>query len=229
MRSQSSYSSSSSTLKGSVQDCYSSWLEVQIILPNESKACRLWSDICKELSRIDKVFNAANPASEVSVLNNSKEELEASAEMKDALNLCEAYYIKTKKIFNIDKDGKLDFAGFIEGYAMQKIIKLIAAAKVKDAFVNFGGSIIWAIGKQPYCPNWSYCLLHPETEDEIAGFELSNELLAISQSDSRFCCIRGKDPLECKILSFAYLQANPSQSIDIAYNFKSLKAQYFDL
>ena len=229
MRTQSSYSSSASLLKGCAQDCFGSKLELQLVLPHVSMACRLWSDICKELSRIDKVFNSDNPVSEVAVLNGSKTEIEPSEELKDALNLCEAYLIKTKKIFNIDKDGKLDFGGFIKGYAMQKIAKLILAAKVKDAFVNFGGSIIWAIGKQPYCPNWCFTLENPETEDEIAFFELGNEVLAISHDDSRYCCIRGKDPLECKILSLAYLQASPSQRMDMGYNFKGVEPQYFDL
>ena len=90
---------------------------------------------------MEKVFDAENPASEVSVLNSSKVDIETSELMKEALNLCESYLIKTKGLFNINRlpnDG-LDFSGFVKAYSIQRLCALLKKAKVKNYFLNFGG------------------------------------------------------------------------------------------
>lgn len=231
MKTQSTYSSSNSLFKASVDGIFSSSLYIQFTGLPENKAYALYKDITKDLSALEKVFDSSKPDSEVSVLNASKVDIETSSEMKSALNLCESYLIKTQSLFNVSKgdNDHLDFAGFIKGYALQRIAAILKKGKVKDAFLNFGDSVLYAVGRQPYCEGWSYTLVNKQTDDELLEYELKNESLAVSLCDGRLCCVKAKDPLEAKVLSLVLPIANPNQRREMSFNFKSLEDSYFDL
>lgn len=249
MRTQSSYSSSASLFQGLAADIFGTDLKVQIAGLPEKKAYTVWSDITKELSTLDKTFNRSNPQSEVSLLNASKVDIETSGTMKEALNLCESYLIKTKGLFDISKgeDRDIDFDGFVKGYALQKIALILKTGKVKDAFINFGGSAMMALGKHPYGDCWTFTLENPETEDEIKEFELRGECLSISGNTpdvsghivnplthkvfevGRLCAVISKDPLEAEILSMVLLIADEKQLREMSYNFKGVQSEQFDL
>ena len=249
MRTQSSYSSSASLFQGSAAAIFGTDLKVQIAGLPEKKAYAVWSEITKLLSSLDKTFNRSNPESEVSLLNGSKVDIETSETMKEALVLCEQYLIKTKGLFDISKgeDKDIDFDGFVKGYALSKIAAVLKSGKVKDAFINFGGTAMLAIGKHPYGDCWTFTLENPETEDELKEFELRGECLSVSGNTpdlsghivnplthkvfegSRLCCVRTKDPLDAEILSKALLLADEKQIREMSYNFKGIESEYFDL
>ncbi len=231
MKTQSTYSSSNTLLRASVEGIFGSSLTIQFSGLPENRAYALYKDITKELSSLEKIFDGSKPDSEVSVLNASKVDIETSDEIKSALNLCESYLIRTQNLFNVSKgdNDHLDFGGFVKGYALQKISAILRKGKVKDAFLNFGDSVIYAVGHQPYCDGWSYTLENHNTEDEIQEYELKNECLAVSESGGRLCCVKGSDPLEAKILSLVLPQATEAQRREMSYNFKSLQDTYFDL
>ena len=249
MRSQSSYSSSASLFQGNVFDVFGTDLKVQIAGLPEKKAYAVWDQVTKELFALDKTFNRANPQSEVSRLNSSKEDIETSDMMKEALNLCELYLIKTKGLFDISKgeDKDIDFDGFLKGYALSKLALILKAGKVKDAFVNFGGWAMMGMGKHPYGDCWTFTLENPYTEDEIQEFELRGECLCISGNTPersghivnpltrkpfearRFSCVKTKDPLDAEILSMVLLIADERLVKEMSYNFKGIEAQSFDL
>ena len=249
MRTQSSYSSSASLFQGSAAAIFGTDLKVQIAGLPEKKAYAVWSEITKLLSSLDKTFNRSNPESEVSLLNGSKVDIETSETMKEALILCEQYLIKTKGLFDISKgeDKDIDFDGFVKGYALSKIAAVLKSGKVKDAFINFGGTAMLAIGKHPYGDCWTFTLENPETEDELKEFELRGECLSVSGNTpdlsghivnplthkvfegSRLCCVRTKDPLDAEILSKALLLADEKQIREMSYNFKGIESEYFDL
>jgi thiamine biosynthesis lipoprotein len=243
MRTQSSYSSSASLFQGSAADIFGTDLKVQIAGLPEKKAYTVWSEITKELSALDKTFNRNNPQSEVSLLNASKVDIETSEIMKEALNLCESYLIQTKGLFDISKgeDKDIDFDGFVKGYALRRIALILKAGKVKDAFINFGGTSMMALGKHPYGDCWTFTLEDPETEDEIQEFELRGESLSVSGNtpecgghiinplthkvfeDSTISVVKTKDPLDAEILSMVLLLANDSQKKEMSYNFKGVE------
>ena len=249
MRTQSSYSSSASLFQGLAADIFGTDLKVKIAGLPEKKAYAVWSEITKELSALDKTFNRSNPQSEVSLLNTSKVEIETSDTMKEALNLCESYLIQTKGLFDISKgeDKEIDFDGFVKGYALRRIGLILKAGKVKDAFVNFGGISMMALGKHPYGDCWTFTLEHPETEDEIKEFELRGECLSISGNTSdlsghiinplthkvfetpRLCAVSSKDPLDAEILAMVLLIADEKQVKEMSYNFKGVQSEFFDL
>ncbi|MBP5572185.1 MAG: FAD:protein FMN transferase [Bacteroidales bacterium] len=249
MRTQSSYSSSASLFQGSAAGIFGTDLKVQIAGLPEKKAYAVWSEITKLLSSLDKTFNRSNPESEVSLLNGSKVDIETSETMKEALVLCEQYLIKTKGLFDISKgeDKDIDFDGFVKGYALSKIAAVLKSGKVKDAFINFGGTAMLAIGKHPYGDCWTFTLENPETEDELKEFELRGECLSVSGNTpdlsghivnplthkvfegSKLCCVRTKDPLDAEILSMALLLADEKQIREMSYNFKGIESEYFDL
>lgn len=243
MRTQSSYSSSASLFQGSASDIFGTDLKVQIAGLPEKKVYGVWSEITKELSALDKTFNRNNPQSEVSLLNASKVDIETSEMMKEALNLCESYLIQTKGLFDISKgeDKDIDFDGFVKGYALRRIALILKAGKVKDAFINFGGTSMMALGKHPYGDCWTFTLEDPETEDEIQEFELRGECLSVSGNtsecnghiinplthkvfeDARLSIVKTKDPLDAEILSMVLLLANDSQKKEMSYNFKGIE------
>ena len=249
MRTQSSYSSSASLFQGSAIDIFGTDLKVQIAGLPENKAYGVWSEITKELSTLDKTLSRSNPQSEVSLLNASKVDIETSEIMKEALNLCESYLIQTKGLFDISKgeDKDIDFDGFVKGYALRRIALILKAGKVKDAFINFGGSSMMALGKHPYGDCWTFTLENPETEDEIKEFELRGESLSISGNTpdynghiinpvthkvfeaSRLSAVRSKDPLDAEILSMVLLLADEKQLKEMSYNFKGYESEIFDL
>ncbi len=231
MKTQSTYSSSNSLFRASVDGIFGSQLSIQIAGLSENKAYAVYKDVVNDLSSLEKVFDAGNLDSEVSVLNASKVDIETSAELKSALNLCESYLIKTQGLFNVSKgeNEHLDFSGFIKAYAVQRIAAILKKGKVKDAFLNFGNSVVWAVGCQKYCDGWPYTLENDDTEDELQEYELKNESLGISLIGRRLCCVKSSDPLEAKILSLVLPVCTPSQRKEMSYNFKSLEDTYFDL
>ena len=249
MRTQSSYSSSASLFQGSAADIFGTDLKVQSAGLPEKKVYTVWSEITKELSTLDKTFNRFNPQSEVSLLNASKVDIETSEMMKEALNLCESYLIQTKGLFDISKgeDKDIDFDGFLKGYALRRIALILKAGKVKDAFINFGGTSMMALGKHPYGDCWTFTLENPETEDELKEFELRGECLSISGNTSEYnghivnpithkvfeseklSVVKSKDPLEAEIMSMVLLIADDRQLKEMSYNFKGFESELFDL
>ena len=231
MKTQSTYSSSNSLLRSSVEGIFGGSLSIQFAGLTENKAYALYKDIIKELSALEKIFDASRPDSEVSVLNASKVDIETSSEMKGALNLCESYLIKTQGLFNVSKgdDDHLDFGGFVKGYAMQRMAAMLKKGKVKDAFLNFSDSVLYAVGNQPYCEGWSYTLENKETDEELQEFCLRNESMGISLCDGRLCCVRASDPLEAKILSLVLPKASDSVRREMSFSFKSMDDTCFEL
>ena len=249
MRTQSSYSSSASLFQGLAADIFGTDLKVQIAGLPEKKAYAVWSEITKELSALDKTFSRSNPQSEVSLLNSSKVDIETSDTMKEALNLCESYLIQTKGLFDISKgeDKDIDFDGFVKGFALRRIAGILKAGKAKDAFVNFGGVSMMAIGKHPYGDCWTFTLEDPDTEDEMKEFKLRGECLSISGNTpevsghivnpithkvfeaSRLCAVTAKDPLDAEILAMVLLLADEKQVKEMSYNFKGIQSEFFDL
>lgn len=228
MKTQSSFISSTSLLKGVADDIFGARLELQMAGLSETKAYALWKDITKELLELKKVFDASDASSEVSVLNASKVDIDTSDTMKSALNLCESYFIKTKGLFNINQGEDLNFAGVAKALALQRIAALLKKGKAKDAFVNFGDSVLYAVGRKPFCENWPYAVYDPETDDELQVFELSGEFLAVSRFDRGLCCVRNRDAVEAKVLSLILPSASSTQLHDMSYSFKSLDFIFLD-
>ena len=127
MKTQSTYLASTSLLKARVDDIFGSYMEVSIVGLTENKAYALWKEVTKELSSLEKTFDSGRADSEVSVLNASKVNIETSETMKEALNICESYLIKTQGLFNVSsgENEQLDFSGFIVGYAIQRIAAIL--------------------------------------------------------------------------------------------------------
>ena len=227
MKTQSTYLASTSLLKARVDDIFGSWLDVSLVGLPENKSYTLWKEIVKVLSSLEKVFDGSRKDSEVSVLNASKVDIETSEMMKEALNICESYLIKTKGLFNVSHGDNqyLYFSGFIIGYALQNIVNIIKKGKVKDAFLNFGDQEIYALGHKPFCDSWPYTIGNPE---EIESIEVKNEAVAFSHvDDGRLFSVRTKDPLEARILSLVLPKATESQRHEMSYSFKKIEEKYY--
>lgn len=223
--------------------------ELLVVGLAERKSYTLWSEITSTLKKLEKTFNRFDPESEVSRLNASEVDIETSDTFKDALNLCETYFILTKNLFDISRGGRedLDFGGFAKGYALRQISLLLKAAHVKDAFINFGNSSIMAIGKHPYGDCWKVGLTNPYTDEVIREFELKNcslstsgntpeytghiinPLTHIADESRRLSTVVAKDPLDAEILSTVFMIASEPQRKDILANFPGVSFESFDV
>ncbi|MCQ2159031.1 MAG: FAD:protein FMN transferase [Bacteroidales bacterium] len=249
MKTQSTYYASNSMFQGSATDVMGTKLEVLIVGLAEKKAYSVWGDITSTVKELDRTFNRFDPQSEVSRLNASEVDIETSDTFKDALNLCETYFILTKNLFDISRGGRedLDFGGFAKGYALRRIAVILKAAHVKDAFVNFGNSSILGIGTHPYGDCWKVGLTNPYTDDVIKEFELKNCSLSTSGNTPGYCghiinplthkadesrvlsTVVAKDPLDAEVLSTVFLIASEAQRKDILLNFPGVVYESFDI
>lgn len=249
MKTQSTYYASNSMFQGSATEVMGTKLDVLIVGLAERKAYSVWSDITSLIKSLDKTFNRFDPESEVSRLNASDVDIETSDTFKDALNLCETYFILTKNLFDITRGGRedLDFGGFAKGYALRQIAVILKNSRVKDAFVNFGNSSILAVGKHPYGDCWKVGLTNPYSDDVIKEFELRNCSLSTSgnspeysghiinpltrkaDESRRLSTVVAKDPLDAEILSTVFLIASESQRKEILLNFPGVTFESFEV
>ena len=86
---------------------------------------------------------------------------------------------------------KLDLGGYAKGYALDRALAILRAAKVQGALVNIGGNII-ALGKHGDQP-WRIGIQHPRQPGPIATLELADGWAIGTSGDyQRFFLLDGK-------------------------------------
>jgi thiamine biosynthesis lipoprotein len=92
------------------------------------------------------------------------------------------------------KDGvELDPGGIGKGYAVDRIIDILRAAKVQSALVSAGNSSIYALGTPPHDPGWKISLRHPKDASRSVGeVVLKDASLSTSGTSEKFFRAEGK-------------------------------------
>lgn len=151
--------------------------------------------ISLELKRLESIGNFFDSSSELSKLNQSAHlsPFTASKDLFEIISLSKEYHRKTLGYFDIsihsenydsdtldsiilnDKDlsirftrrgTKLDLSGFLKGYALDSIRKLLLGQEIKDALINLGNSSILALGNHPNGNGWKIGALIPNIKQK---------------------------------------------------------------
>ena len=201
----------------------------------------LWNRMCAEASRLDAMLNRFDPSSELSALNSSSDagETAVSAELAALITEAERYRELTGGLFDIARGscgegsvlcgqgradlrgGNLDFGGFAKGYFLSRCRRMLSEAGVGTAYLDFGGSSIYAAGHHPFGDSWKVSLPHPFGGAPLASFDLVDLSLSVSGNQPgysghicdprtmqavtvrRVCAVTAADPLDAEVASTA--------------------------
>lgn len=227
---------------------------------------KLFRDVCSCLDRLDKMLNRFDAASEVSALNTGRAYtgLEISSSLWNVLVSCEDYYRKTRGMFDVtingfsrvslsggrvsvsEDDVAFDFGGFAKGYALENIKGILLRGGVENAFVDFGGSSILAIGRHPYGDCWKVSLAEPFSRKPLYEFKLRDEALSVSGNSVGYighiinplsgeknckrmvCAVVSGNPVEAEVLSTTVMASDGRLDEDIMQNFGDVEIKVFE-
>jgi thiamine biosynthesis lipoprotein len=151
-----------------------------------------------------------------------------------------------KSIRFLDEETKIDFGAFGKGYALKKVKRMVEESYFENAFFSFGESSILALGNHPNGIGWKIGIKDYSTTDSTAYTDiLFNESISTSANyfkndygeliyktnvinplNSSFnksietISVKSIDPVECEILSTAFINLNDDQIKEIKNNLR---------
>ena len=228
-------------------------LEFLCVGMEQSRSERIWQEMADDTDELSRMLNRFDPRSEVSRWNAGLTKGNMSAPLQEILSVAEAYRERTGGLFDVcagtrgllgksrveDNKGvrqspgmhlrrQLDFGGIAKGYALRLMKQKLEAEGVRDAFVDFGGSSILALGHHPHGDCWKISLPGPWSGQILDIFSLHDRALSISGNRPGYtghiinpltgerCAghalvsVISPDPLEAEILSTAAFVAGTS-------------------
>lgn len=183
---------------------------VDIVLSEKEEIGKqIAEEIYKKLHILEKIGNCYNPSSELSAVNNirSGTPIIVSNDLFSIIKTCIDYNKKTagyfdisidsdnynidtlKHIFISDKDSsitlnrkgiKLNLLGFIKGYALDEVKKILEERGISNALINMGNSSVLALGNHPLGDGWKVGIDFPSTADDKKEIILKNKCLTTS-------------------------------------------------
>lgn len=183
--------------------------DILIIGESRANSEAVWIRLSAELTRLDRMLDRFDPASEISLINRRAAEsaVEISGELWYILQSCKRYHEMTLGLFDVTKrdfssvrfnEGKklvsfpksgtsFDLGGFAKGYALGKLKAILLQEQVKQSFVDFGNSSILGLGAHPYGDSWKVSLENPFCAGEILEeIPLRDEALSVSGNTPRY-------------------------------------------
>ncbi|MDR1666688.1 MAG: FAD:protein FMN transferase [Bacteroidales bacterium] len=203
----SQYYKKSHMLHGSLLNIMGTVLDILLILDNESLAETVWRDIVAEVERLHCMFNRFDPTSELSVINRQAVLRPVTLNDEWWYVLCDAetYHRRTFGYFDVSLHDyrkvqldaerhavffeepliTLNFGGYAKGYALKKIQRILLAAGIRQALVNFGNSSVLALGAHPHGEAWNIGVANPfMPEQTLKTYTLCNNSLSTSGNTS---------------------------------------------
>ncbi|MDR2119254.1 MAG: FAD:protein FMN transferase [Tannerella sp.] len=195
------YYSSSGLLHGSITKVMGTRLDALLFGDNPSALHELWQDVAAEVKRLEKMLNRFDPASELAQLNTKARQcpVETSGELWTILTDCKRYCELTEGCFDItlgcrervtfdesrrtvaiDGQASFDLGGYAKGYAAERIRLLAGRFGVNRALVNFGNSMILALGTHPHGDCWPVGIDNPYHCRRMDDIRLNNASLSVS-------------------------------------------------
>ena len=211
------------------------------------KASRLWERFENEAVRLDRLLSRFAPESEVYRLNSGAL-ASPGKEIAGMIEKAGSYRDRTCGLFDIHPDGTtLDFGGFAKGWFLSLCLKALRQERVRNAFVDFGGSAILALGAHPYGDCWKVSVPSPWDGSILAEVELRDEALSTSGNSPlygghilnplsgeavtarRLVTVRSRDPLDAEVLSTALMAADEERRKKIENEFPEAEIVIYDL
>jgi FAD:protein FMN transferase len=117
---------------------------------------------------VDRRFSTYKPDSEIEAINRGEINAAAySCEMREVLELAERTRSETDGYFDIRRvGGRLDPSGIVKGWAVRNAAAMVAAAGVRDFFIEAGGDVQSA-GNNGAGDPWRVGIRSPFNPDEI--------------------------------------------------------------
>lgn len=159
----------------------------------EDELTGLTENIYNRLRDLEKIGNCYNPFSELSVVNNSGKGIRTviSRDLFLMIQMCINFNKKTAGYFDISTDSgnytaetlkhvliseedstivlnregiKLNLSGFIKGYALDEIKKILEEKNIHNALINIGNSSVLAYGNHPLGDGWKVGIDFPTVD-----------------------------------------------------------------
>jgi len=170
-------------------------------------------EIQNKIYKIEKIANRFDSGSELYYINNTAfaRECPVSEELAMMIQECLLFHLKTFDCFDISvnsfnnfrsgtdyihlnmnkrtiifrhPDIQIDLNGYVKGYALRIISKILRDYHINNALINLGNSSILATGNHPHGKGWSVGL-EPEFEKKDNTITLFNECLTTSGNSLR--------------------------------------------
>ncbi len=183
---------------------------VDIVLSEkEEVGKKIAESIYEKLIALEKVGNYYDSYSELSVLNNSPygTPVIVSNDLFSMIKMCIDYNKKTNGYFDISIDSdnynidtikhvylsekestvtfnrkeiRLNLSGFIKGYALDEVRKIVEEKGIENALINIGNSSALALGNHPLGDGWKVGIDFPTTDNDKNEITLKNKCLTTS-------------------------------------------------
>ncbi len=230
----------------------------------------LWERVVNLLKGGDAVFDRFSSESEVFKVNRNLSEGGSSylsPILGGQIRKCLEYSRRTLGLFDItrghidsihlsedllsletgDNAVNLDFGGYAKGWALKEIVEILKEEAVESAFVDFGGSSIYAMGSHPSGDGWLVDLPSPFDAHTVTSYALHDEALSTSgntpwytghivnpysgekETSRALSTVRCSDPLDAEVLSTVYMICDQEQRTEIENNFPEVKFEKFNL
>jgi len=147
---------------------------------------------------------------------------------------------------------KIDLGGIGKGYAVDRVVAVLKRHGIREAFVNFGSSSIYALGSPPGENHWVVTVTHPRDGNEIHELELENAAVSSSGQNpwpgggagelphiinpgtgypspaTRRVTVTSPSAVESEVLSTAIQVAGPEKGRQIMEKFGNSRAILFE-
>ncbi|MDR1706749.1 FAD:protein FMN transferase [Dysgonomonas sp.] len=189
--------------------CMHTRIDVVLSNTKEEEGKQITEAIYKRLFDLEKTGNCYDSLSELSTLNNSKCGMPTIVgnDLYSMIEMCVWYNQKTKGYFDISIDSddysvdtiksvhlsekdstvtlhregvKLNLSGFIKGYGLDEVKKILQEKGIDNALINIGNSSVLAMGDHPFGEGWKVGIDFPATSGEKKEIILKNKCLTTS-------------------------------------------------
>lgn len=189
--------------------CMHTRVDIVLSNKKEEEGKQIAEDIYKRLCELEKVGNCYDPRSELSTLNNSKRGMPTVVgdDLFSMIEMCIRYNRETAGCFDISVDSdnysidtiknvylsekdstvtltgeglKLNLSGFIKGYGLDEVKKILEEKRMDNALINIGNSSILAMGNHPFGDGWKVGFNFPTTTNDKKEIILKNKCLTTS-------------------------------------------------
>ena len=139
----------------------------------------VFDDVFDRLKAIENRFSTYIPHSEISQFRSGEiVEAELSDELQRVLAACKSYEAKTDGYFSAYFDGTCNPTGYVKGWAIAEVARLLESKSIDTFLINIGGDILAQSNRPDF---WKVGLQHPLDAQKTFG-TLSVDSIAVATS-----------------------------------------------
>lgn len=142
--------------------------------------------VIDELERLEQMFSTFRPSSEISRVNRGELDLyDCSPEVIDVLDACTWLEHASGGSFHARRDGRLDPAGFVKGWAAERASRLLTEHGMEHWFLSVGGDLL-VRGRPQGRDRWTIAIADPTKQQAVVtGITIDGGAVATSGTAER--------------------------------------------